>query len=126
MPITPFPFQPCLNLNNQVGRDKRAKMLMDATGAKHMTPNALAPLSNEEQQISAELAWNHHDYIMSLVSMGHEDLKEFVAKPECMLGFSDQVPVWVKRDQPRLYLQAMRPGHMGRPSKRLGGTFKMS
>ena len=78
-------------------RDKRAKMLMDAIGAKHMTPNALAPLSNEEQQISAELAWNHHDYIMSLVSMGHEDLKEFVAKPECMLGFSDQVPVWVKK-----------------------------
>ena len=38
-----------------------------------MTPNALAPLSNEEQQISAELAWNHHDYIMSLVSMGHEE-----------------------------------------------------
>ena len=78
-------------------REERAKMLMDAIGAKHMTPNALAPLSNEEQQISAELAWNHHDYIMSLVSMGHEDLKKFVAKPECMLGFSDQVPVWVKK-----------------------------
>ena len=78
-------------------RDKGAKMLMDAFGAKHMTPNALAPFSKEEQQISAELAWNHHDYIMSPVSMGHEDLKEFVAKPECMVGFSDQVPVWVKK-----------------------------
>ena len=53
--------------------DKRAKMLMDVIGAKHMIPNALAPLSNEEQQISTELTWNHHDYIMSLVSMGHEE-----------------------------------------------------
>ena len=30
-------------------REKRAKMLMDAIGAKHMTSNALAPLNNEEQ-----------------------------------------------------------------------------
>ena len=89
-------------------REKRAKMLMDAIGAKHMTPNALAPLSNEEQQISAELAWNHHDYIMSLVSMGHEDLKDFVAKPECMLGFSDQVPVWVKKGSTK----AVFAGHL--------------
>ena len=62
---------------------------MDASGVKHIIPNALAPLSIEEQQISAELAWNHHDYIMSLVSMGHEDVKAFVAKPECMFGFLD-------------------------------------
>ena len=52
-------------------------MLIDAIRAKHMSPNALASLSNEEQQISIELAWNHHNYIMSLVSMGHKDLKEF-------------------------------------------------
>ena len=79
-------------------RDKRAKMLIDAIDTKHMIPSALAPLNNEEQQISAKLGWNHHNYIMSLISMGHEDLKEFVAKPECIFGFSDQIPIWVKKE----------------------------
>ena len=51
-------------------REKMANRIMDAIRAKHVTPNVLAPLSHEEQQIGAELAWQHHDYLMNLVSMG--------------------------------------------------------
>ena len=44
-------------------------------------------------------------------------------KMKCMLGFSDQVPVWVKKGS----TQAKRPGHMGNPSKRLEeNTSQMS
>ena len=75
----------------------------------------LAPLSNEEQQISTELAWNQHDYIMRLVSMWHEDLKEFVAKPDCMLGFSDQVPIWVKKASTK----AVFAGHETRTHRKI-------
>ena len=103
-------------------RDKRAKKLMDAIGAKHMIPNVLAPLSNEEQQISTELAWNHHDYIMSLVSMGHEDLKEFVAKPEYMFGFLDQVPVWMKKGSTK----AVFAGHETRTHRKTIKKIRMS
>ena len=44
----------------------------------------------------------------------------------CMLVFSGRFLYGWKRDQLRLYLQAMRPRHMGRPSKRLGGICKMN
>ena len=99
-------------------RDRCAKRLMDAIGAKH-SPNVLAPLSNEEEQIGAELAWQHHDYLMSLVSMGHEDLKHYVAKPDevkankmsCMLGFSDQVPVWVKKGSTKAVIAGHETTH---------------
>ena len=108
-------------------RERFAKRIMDAIGAKHLTPNVLAPLSNEEQQIGAELAWQHHDYLMSLVSMGHEDLKHYVAKPDevkankmsCMLGFSDQVPVWVKKGSTKAVFAAHETRTHGKPIKQI-------
>ena len=108
-------------------RERFAKRIMDAIGAKHLTPNVLAPLSNEEQQIGAELAWQHHDYLMSLVSMGHEDLKRYEAKPDevkankmsCMLGFSDQVPVWVKKGSTKAVFAAHETRTHGKPIKKI-------
>ena len=80
-------------------REKRAKMHMDAIGAKHLTPNVLALLSSEEQQIGAELAWRH--------------------RVNCMLGSSDQVPVWVKKGSTKAVFASYGTRTHGKPIKKI-------
>ena len=73
------------------------------------------------------MAWQHHDYLMSLVSMGHEDLKHYVAKPDevkanrmkCMLGFSDQVPVWVKKGSTKAVFASYETRTHEKPIKKI-------
>ena len=105
-------------------REKKAKSLMESIGAKHMTPNVLNPLSAEEQQVSAELAWQHHDFLMSLIVQGSSDeLGKYVAKPHeaikhkkcAVLGFSDQVPVWVKKGSTKAVFAAHETTSAAKP-----------
>ena len=59
--------------------------------------------------------------------MGHEDLKHYVAKPDevkankmsCMLGFSDQVPVWVKKGSTKAVFAAHETRTHGKPIKQI-------
>ena len=85
---------------------KRAEHLISWMGAKCMQPNLVTQLSEIEQQIRAELTWNHHDYQISKIArMQDEDYKEMFSRPDqaklqkmsCALCFSDQVPLWVKK-----------------------------
>ena len=91
---------------NQKAQDKRAHHLMNWMGAKVRTPNLRTQISEVEQQIRAELTWQQHDYLIWQVARKNEDIyKDMFAQPQqasqmahqCVLGFSDQIPLWVKK-----------------------------
>ena len=97
-------------LKNQKAQDKRAKHLMDWMGAKVRKPNLRTQISEVEQQVRAELTWQQHDYLIWQIARKNEDTyKDMFAQPDqakakahqCVLGFSDQIPLWVKKPSER-------------------------
>ena len=86
--------------------DRRARHVIESIGAKVRSPNLTTQLSDVEQQIRAELSWNQHDYqIWRIAQAKDEDYKELFSRPDqakqqmrkCVLHFSDQIPLWVKK-----------------------------
>ena len=69
-------------------------------------PNLRTRISEVEQQVRAEITWQQHDYLIWQVARKNEDTyKDVFAQPkqasqkahQCVLGFSDQIPLWVKK-----------------------------
>ena len=90
--------------------DRRARHVIESIGAKVRSPNLTTQLSDVEQQITAELSWNQHDYqIWRIAQTKDEDYKELFSRPDqakqqmrkCVLHFSDQIPLWVKKPSNR-------------------------
>ncbi|CAE7324759.1 unnamed protein product [Symbiodinium sp. CCMP2592] len=90
--------------------DKRGAILARWLGASIRVPNLTTQISEVEMQVRAELSWQYHDYFMSIISRGDDELRKFCAKmsevtPEvrkrCVMGFSDQVPLWLKKTSRR-------------------------
>lgn len=90
--------------------DKRGALLARWLGASIRVPNLITQISETEMQIRAELSWQYHDYLMSIISRGDDELGKFCAKmsevtPQvrrsCVMGFSDQVPMWLKKSSRR-------------------------
>ena len=90
--------------------DRRARHVIESIGAKVRSPNLTTQLSDVEQQIRAELSWNQHDYqIWRIAQTKDEDYKELFSRPDqakqqmrkCVLHFSDQIPLWVKKPSNR-------------------------
>ena len=91
-------------------RAKRADVIVGWIGAKYWMPNLVTQITEIEQQTRAELTWWHHDFIMhKLAKRDASELQDMFAKPEeavqhmnsCVLAFSDQVPLWAKRQTMR-------------------------
>ncbi|CAE7266027.1 Bbs2 [Symbiodinium sp. CCMP2592] len=86
--------------------NKRAKTLATWLGAETRVPNLVTQISSVEQQVRAELSWQHHDWCIHKVASADEDfMRQYFARPNeitpairkaCVLGFSDQVPLWLK------------------------------
>ena len=96
--------------SRQGNADKRADHIIKWMGAKIQQPNLVTQISEVEQQVRAELTWQHHDYLISKIAqMREDDYKELFARPDqakqqmrtCALCFSDQVPLWVKKPSSR-------------------------
>ena len=95
-----------MSLEKPKNQERRAKHLMSWMGAKVQTPNLVTQLSEVEQQVRAELTWNQFDFqTWQMSSKKGELYHEMFAQPEkakkhvhqCALGFSDQIPLWVKK-----------------------------
>ncbi|CAK9008654.1 Uncharacterized protein SCF082_LOCUS9965, partial [Durusdinium trenchii] len=98
------------SLEKPKNQDKRARHLMSWMGAKVQAPNLVTQLSEVEQQVRAELTWNQFDFqTWKMSSKKDEVYHEMFAQPEnakkhvhqCVLGFSDQIPLWVKKPTSR-------------------------
>ena len=98
------------SLEKPKNQERRAKHLMSWMGAKVQTPNLVTQLSEVEQQVRAELTWNQFDFqTWKMSSKKDEVYHEMFAQPEnakkhvhqCVLGFSDQIPLWVKKPTSR-------------------------
>ena len=79
-------------------------------GARVQTPNLVTQLSEVEQKVRAELTWNQFDFQAWKISSKKDELyHEMFAQPDkaknhasqCALGFSDQAPLWVKKQSNR-------------------------
>ncbi|CAE7781713.1 Bbs2, partial [Symbiodinium necroappetens] len=85
---------------------RRAQTLAKWLGAETRVPNLVNQISEVEMQVRAELTWQHHDWrIHKVASADHEFDMQFFARPReitpdirkaCVLGFSDQVPLWLR------------------------------
>jgi hypothetical protein len=83
-----------------------ATRLAKHIGAKALRPHVQTALSELEERVRAMLTWQSFDHGLHLVSFGSQaDLKSYVSKPQelcsvrsasLVLGFSDQVPLWVR------------------------------
>ena len=74
-------------------------------GAKLMQPGRMSVLSMEEEEARVKATWKDFDVVLWLAAFGsEEELEKFVGSPqkfiedrtEVVVGFSDQIPVWVK------------------------------
>ena len=74
-------------------------------GAKLLQPGRMSVLSMEEEEQRVKATWKDFDVALWLAAFGAEDvLEKFVGSPqkfiearsELIIGFSDQIPVWVK------------------------------
>ena len=81
-----------------------ARLLRDI-GAKLMKPGRMSVLSMEEEEQRVKATWRDFDAVLWLAAFGsEEDLAKYVGCPqkfmedrsEVIIGFSDQIPVWVK------------------------------
>ena len=88
-------------------REKWATKLAHWVGAKHLRPHQVSHLSELEELVRAQLTWQCFDSALWLCAFGSRtELAEHVGKPsefnrhraELVLGFSDQVPLWVKEE----------------------------
>ena len=85
--------------------DTFAGRLMRDIGAKLMQPGRMSVLSMEEEEARVKATWKDFDVVLWLAAFGsEEELEKFVGSPqkfiearsEVVVGFSDQIPVWVK------------------------------
>ena len=92
-------------LELEKNQNKRGDHLMRWMGAKQLKPNLKTTISEVEQEVRACLSWQQHDYQMHrMAAKKDKDMKELFARPEeakanmrqAVLGFSDQIPLWVK------------------------------
>ena len=92
-------------------RKSMTKRLVDWLGAKALAPHRVSQLSEYEEKVRAMLSWQSLDHAQQLAAFGTEqELSAFVAKPDqfaqhrdkCVLGFSDQIPLWVSEASKRV------------------------
>jgi hypothetical protein len=86
-------------------RETQTIFLMAKTGARFLRPHQVTSLSALEEQIRAQLTFQSYDHAQWLLAFSPEEtLERFIAQPKVFrralkktwLGFSDQVPFWVK------------------------------
>eukprot|EP00438_Fugacium_kawagutii_P001387 Skav209305 [mRNA] locus=scaffold994:205116:208401:- [translate_table: standard] len=74
-------------------------------GARQLVPNLKTTISEVEQEVRACLTWQYHDSQMHrMAAKKDEDMSQLFARPDeakanmrkAVLGFSDQIPLWVK------------------------------
>ncbi|CAE8629532.1 unnamed protein product [Polarella glacialis] len=79
--------------------------LVEQIGAKVLKPGRMSTLSMDEEEARVKAGWKDFDAAMWLAAFSPEaELEKWVANPgdfmerrhECFLGFSDQIPVWIK------------------------------
>ena len=79
--------------------------LMRDIGARLMQPGRMSTLSMEEEEARVKATWKDFDVALWLAAFGsEEELQKYVSDPvkfmqcreELIIGFSDQIPVWVK------------------------------
>ena len=84
---------------------EKLSSLMAKTGARFLRPHQVSMLSDIEEQVRAQLTWQSYDFAVWLLAFAPEEqLSTFIALPKVFrkalkktwLGFSDQVPFWVK------------------------------
>ena len=102
-----------LKLQERIERLKTSEKYMDTfggrlmrdIGAKLMQPGRMSVLSMEEEEARVKATWKDFDVVLWLAAFGsEEELEKFVGSPqkfiedrtEVVVGFSDQIPVWVK------------------------------
>ena len=70
-----------------------------------MQPGRMSVLSMEEEEARVKATWKDFDVVLWLAAFGtEEELEKFVGSPQkfiedrrgVIIGFSDQIPVWVK------------------------------
>ncbi len=85
--------------------DTFATRLMRDIGAKLLQPGRMSTLSMEEEEARVKATWRDFDVALWLAAFGsEEELEKYVSSPvkfiedreELIIGFSDQIPVWVK------------------------------
>ena len=93
------------------------KELLKFCGARLLKPQRFVNLTLEEEKARAHVTWMSYDKLMDLAAFGTpEELSEVIANGEewvenrenTVLGWSDQIPVWVKgdMDQARVFLSS--------------------
>ena len=92
---------------SQAYRKVTKESLIKWLGAKYMSTELVTNISKEEARIRNLLAWQQFDYSLWLSCCASEKtledsqevsrVKDFItARPNLVIGFSDQVPLWAK------------------------------
>ena len=98
------------NMESKKQRTKCATRLRTWCDAECVRPQLTRHMSMLEESIRAKLTWQSFDSALHRCAFGTiEELSNQVARPaefrahigQCILGFSDQVPLWVKETQAR-------------------------
>ena len=91
-------------------RKTQVTRLISWCEAKHCRPHLTTKLSPLEEQVRAQVTWMSFDHMLAKAAFGAaKDLEDSVAKTEefvknrehLVLGFSDQIPLWVKKGSER-------------------------
>ena len=91
--------------NSPKYRETFQSRLLESIGGKLMQPGRMSTLSMEEEEAGVKATWKELDAALWLAAFGsEEELLKVVASPaefvmqreKCIVGFSDQIPVWVK------------------------------
>eukprot|EP00438_Fugacium_kawagutii_P003448 Skav229316 [mRNA] locus=scaffold2616:95961:99953:+ [translate_table: standard] len=113
-------------LENPRNQEKRAEHLMRWMGAKQLVPNLKTTISEVEQEVRACLTWQYHDSQMHrMAAKRDEDMRQLFARPDeakanmskAVLGFSDQIPLWVKMGSEKEIFAAHEVRTSGRTQK---------
>ena len=79
--------------------------LVDAVGGQNLMPSRVSTLSMSEERARSFSTWQQYDHRLYIAAFGTEaelsklvaDPKQFIAfRHQLVLGYSDQVPYWVK------------------------------
>jgi hypothetical protein len=91
-------------------RKTQVLRLISLCEAKHCRPHLTTKLGPLEEKVRAQVTWMSFDHMLAKAAFGKEsDLEDVVAKPKefianrehLVLGFSDQIPLWVKKGSER-------------------------
>ena len=88
-------------------RKTTARRLVSWLGAKYMQTELVTSISEVESHTRTKLTWQEFDHSLWLATCASEDTlaqsnrvsspKQFIsARPQLVIGFSDQVPLWAK------------------------------